>query len=181
VRPDRARQQHRSYQPIEREWKVTRSILEVLAGHEHPFSIVTKSALVERDIDLIAPMAAKNMARVCTSPSRRSIATSRAPRATRRGAASGGSQAMRALHDAAFRGRAGGAGHSAAQRQGTWRRSSRRGRRGARRGLDHAALCRSRSRLSLRLAGRALPLRAAHIMSLVQQLRGGRDYDQHVR
>jgi DNA repair photolyase len=46
------------YQPIEREWKVTRSILEVLAAHEHPFTIVTKSALVERDIDLIAPMAA---------------------------------------------------------------------------------------------------------------------------
>ena len=52
------------YQPIEREWKVTRSILEVLAEHEHPFTIVTKSALVERDIDLIAPMAAKRMARV---------------------------------------------------------------------------------------------------------------------
>jgi DNA repair photolyase len=55
------------YQPIEREWKVTRSILEVLCECEHPFSIVTKSALVERDIDLIAPMAAKNMARVFLS------------------------------------------------------------------------------------------------------------------
>jgi DNA repair photolyase len=55
------------YQPIEREWKVTRSILEVLCACEHPFSIVTKSALVERDLDLIAPMAAKNMARVYVS------------------------------------------------------------------------------------------------------------------
>ena len=55
------------YQPIEREWKVTRSILEVLSECEHPFSIVTKSARVERDIDLIAPMAAKNMARVFIS------------------------------------------------------------------------------------------------------------------
>ena len=55
------------YQPIEREWKVTRSVLEVLAACEHPFSIVTKSALVERDIDVIAPMAAKNMARVFLS------------------------------------------------------------------------------------------------------------------
>ena len=43
------------------------SILEVLAEHEHPFTIITKSALVERDIDLIAPMAAKNMARVYLS------------------------------------------------------------------------------------------------------------------
>jgi DNA repair photolyase len=55
------------YQPIEREWKVTRSVLQVLAECEHPFSIVTKSALVERDIDLIAPMAARNMARVFLS------------------------------------------------------------------------------------------------------------------
>src|SRR5438046_2453513 len=55
------------YQPIEREWKVTRSILELLSDCEHPFSIVTKSARVERDIDLIAPMAAKNMARVYVS------------------------------------------------------------------------------------------------------------------
>src|SRR6266513_5627311 len=36
------------YQPIEREWKITRQLLEVLAAHEHPFTIVTKSALVER-------------------------------------------------------------------------------------------------------------------------------------
>jgi DNA repair photolyase len=50
------------YQPIEREWKVTRSILEVLRACEHPFSIVTKSSLVERDLDLIAPMAAERLA-----------------------------------------------------------------------------------------------------------------------
>jgi DNA repair photolyase len=55
------------YQPIEREWKLTRSILEVLAQCEHPFTIVTKASLVERDIDLIAPMAAKRMARVYVS------------------------------------------------------------------------------------------------------------------
>jgi DNA repair photolyase len=55
------------YQPIEREWKVTRAILEVLAETGHPFSIVTKSALVERDLDLIAPMAARNLACVYVS------------------------------------------------------------------------------------------------------------------
>ena len=55
------------YQPIEREWKITRQILEVLAACEHPVSIVTKSALVERDIDILAPMAAKNLARVYVS------------------------------------------------------------------------------------------------------------------
>ena len=55
------------YQPIEREWKVTRAILEVLAETRHPFTIVTKSSLVERDLDLIAPMAARNLARVYVS------------------------------------------------------------------------------------------------------------------
>jgi DNA repair photolyase len=55
------------YQPIEREWKVTRSIIEVLAACDHPLTITTKGALVERDIDLLAPMAAKKLARVYIS------------------------------------------------------------------------------------------------------------------
>ncbi len=55
------------YQPIERTWRVTRGVLEVLAECEHPFTIVTKGALVERDLDVIAPMAAKGMARVYLS------------------------------------------------------------------------------------------------------------------
>lgn len=49
------------YQPIEREYRVTRSIIEVLAKHRHPFSIITKSAMIERDIDLLAPLAADNL------------------------------------------------------------------------------------------------------------------------
>ncbi len=55
------------YQPIEREWKVTRSIIEVLAECDHPLTITTKGALIERDIDLIAAMAAKRLARVLIS------------------------------------------------------------------------------------------------------------------
>ena len=55
------------YQPIERDWKITRQILELLAACDHPVAIVTKSALVERDIDLLGPMAAKNLARVFLS------------------------------------------------------------------------------------------------------------------
>jgi DNA repair photolyase len=55
------------YQPAEREFRITRSILELLAECQHPFTIVTKNALVERDLDLIAPMAAKEMARVYIS------------------------------------------------------------------------------------------------------------------
>ncbi|HTH99294.1 MAG TPA: PA0069 family radical SAM protein [Stellaceae bacterium] len=55
------------YQPIERQWRITRSILEVLSECDHPVSIVTKSALVTRDIDILAPMAEKGLAAVALS------------------------------------------------------------------------------------------------------------------
>jgi len=55
------------YQPVERQYQVTRSILEVLARYKHPVSIVTKSALVMRDIDILAPMAAERLAKVFVS------------------------------------------------------------------------------------------------------------------
>lgn len=55
------------YQPIERERRLTRSLIEVLVEHQHPFCIVTKSDLVLRDLDLIAPMATRNLAAVCIS------------------------------------------------------------------------------------------------------------------
>ena len=52
------------YQPIERDWRITRQIIEVLAECSHPLTLVTKSALVERDIDLLAPMAHRGLVRV---------------------------------------------------------------------------------------------------------------------
>ena len=55
------------YQPIERERRVMRSILEVLARADHPVGIVTKSSLVARDIDILAPMAAKGLVKVALS------------------------------------------------------------------------------------------------------------------
>ncbi len=55
------------YQPIERDYRITRQIIEVLAQCEHPLTIVTKSALVERDLDLLAPLAAKNLLQVFLS------------------------------------------------------------------------------------------------------------------
>ncbi len=55
------------YQPIERRYGIMREILEVLAECEHPLSIVTKSALVERDLDILGPMAEKNLAKVFVS------------------------------------------------------------------------------------------------------------------
>ena len=50
-----------AYQPIERTERLTRRILEVLAEFEHPVGILTKSALIQRDLDILGPMAAKGL------------------------------------------------------------------------------------------------------------------------
>lgn len=56
-----------AYQPIERKLQITRQLLEVLKAHQHPVSIITKSSLIERDLDLLAPMAAAGLAEVVIS------------------------------------------------------------------------------------------------------------------
>jgi DNA repair photolyase len=52
------------YQPAERELLLTRQTIEVMRDTQHAFSLITKSSAVERDLDLIAPMAARNLAAV---------------------------------------------------------------------------------------------------------------------
>ena len=71
------------YQPIEREHKITRSVLEVLDRASHPVGIVTKSALVVRDIDILARMASRGLAKVAISVTTldRTIARKMEPRA----------------------------------------------------------------------------------------------------
>ena len=55
------------YQPIERRYGLMRGLLKLLADCDHPLTIVTKSALIERDIDLLAPMAKKNLVKAFVS------------------------------------------------------------------------------------------------------------------
>src|SRR5882724_883799 len=55
------------YQPIERKYEVMRGILEVLEGAGHPVGIVTKSALVLRDVDILSRMARRNLVKVALS------------------------------------------------------------------------------------------------------------------
>ncbi|EKF75043.1 hypothetical protein A11A3_05104 [Alcanivorax hongdengensis A-11-3] len=55
------------YQPIEREKRLTRQLIQVLVDCQHPFSLITKSSLVERDLDLLAPMARAGRASVAIS------------------------------------------------------------------------------------------------------------------
>jgi DNA repair photolyase len=166
------------YQPIEREWKVTRAILEVLCEHEHPFTIVTKSALVERDLDLIAPMAAKNMARVYISITTldKELARSLEPRAAtppRR------LQAIKTMSDA-------GVPVGVLTAPVIPQLNDR----------DLEAILEAAAASGARYAGWIMlrlplevaplfrdwldahyPLRAEHVMSVLRQLRGGRDYD----
>ncbi|MEM9710237.1 MAG: PA0069 family radical SAM protein [Pseudomonadota bacterium] len=55
------------YQPIEKDYRVMRRILEVLAAHNHPITVTTKGTLIERDIDILGEMAAQGLAQVGVS------------------------------------------------------------------------------------------------------------------
>ncbi|MEC5289061.1 PA0069 family radical SAM protein [Aurantimonas sp. C2-6-R+9] len=71
------------YQPVEKTWRIMREILEVLEAANHPVGIVTKSALVLRDIDILQRMAAKGLAKVALSVTTldRTLARAMEPRA----------------------------------------------------------------------------------------------------
>ena len=56
-----------SYQPVERKLKITRAILELLAECRHPVSLITKSALIERDLDILSEMAKSNLVEAAIS------------------------------------------------------------------------------------------------------------------
>jgi len=164
------------YQPIEREWKITRSVLEVLAACDHPLTITTKGVLVERDLDLLAPMAAKNLVRVFVSVAMldRELARKldpRAPSPQRR------LQMIRALRDA---GVPVGVNVAPVIPQLTDRDLEAILEAAAAAGARHAGW--TMLRLPLEVAplfrdwlATHYPLRAAHVMSLVRQIRGGKD------
>jgi DNA repair photolyase len=87
------------YQPIERDWRITRGCLEVLIETRHPLTITTKSDRVVRDIDILAPMAALGLVAVAISvtsldPKTHRTLEPRAPRPEKRLAA------IKALADA---------------------------------------------------------------------------------
>src|SRR5205085_9749637 len=71
------------YQPVERELKIIHSILAVSWEFQHPVSIVTKSALITRDLDILGPMAALGLTKVFLSVTTldRKLARTMEPRA----------------------------------------------------------------------------------------------------
>ncbi|BCT92204.1 radical SAM protein [Lysobacter helvus] len=167
-----------AYQPIERRYHITRDVLEVLAETKHPVSFVTKSGLIERDVDLLARMAKDRLVSVYFSITTldNHLASKMEPRAT---APHGKLRAMRALHEAgvpvgvmvapvipmitdhelehileaAKDHGAGAAGYTLLR-------------------LPHELKDVWREWLELHY-----PERAAHVMSLIRQMRGGKDYD----
>jgi DNA repair photolyase len=56
-----------AFQPVERKLKLTRRLLTILAEHQHPVSLITKSALIERDVDLLSQMARDGLVHVFVS------------------------------------------------------------------------------------------------------------------
>ncbi|MFO1415168.1 MAG: PA0069 family radical SAM protein [Burkholderiales bacterium] len=165
------------YQPIEREWRITRQVLEVLVECEHPFTIVTKSALVERDLDLIAPMAAKGMARVDFSITTldRELARTLEPRA------SAPARRLEAVRTVAAAGVPVGVMVAPVIPQLNDRDLEAILEAAAAAGATSAGWIMLRLPLEVAPLFRAwldehYPLRAAHVTSLVRQVRGGRDY-----
>ncbi|MFP3584249.1 PA0069 family radical SAM protein [Paraburkholderia sp. SIMBA_055] len=72
-----------AWQPAEREWRLTRRVVEILSERNHPFAAITKSSLIERDLDLLAPMAARGqfMAAITITTLDADIARTLEPRA----------------------------------------------------------------------------------------------------
>ena len=167
-----------AYQPIERRYRITRSVLEVLAECRHPVSFVTKGGLIERDLDLLAAMARERLVTVYFSITTldNKLASRMEPRAT---APHGKLRAMRALHEAGVP-----VGVMVAPVVPMLTDME------LERILEaaHAHGARAASYVLLRLPHELkqvwrewlqlhYPQRAAHVMSLVNQMRGGKDYD----
>ncbi len=166
------------YQPLERRLRITRQILEVLSETRHPVSIITKGALVERDLDLLAPMAAQGLASVMVSITSldHSIKRTLEPRAAAPEAR------LRVIARLREVGVPVGVLVAPVIPAITDAEMERILERAAAAGASRAAYIVLRLPHEVKDLFRAwldahYPLKAAHVMSLVQQMRGGRDND----
>lgn len=166
------------YQPIEREYRITRGILEVCAEFRQPVGIVTKNALVERDIDILASMAQNNLVSVFLSCNNldHGLARRLEPRCT---APARRLQAMRRLGEAGIP-----VGVLVAPvipfltdhqiesvLEAAWAHGARQA------GYVLIRLPWELKDLFREWLQRNYPLKARHVMSRVHQMRGGRDND----
>ena len=166
------------YQPQERTARVTRQVLEVLARFNHPFSVISKSALILRDLDILAPMAAKNLCRVAISVTTldRRLARSMEPRAATpekriaaiRGLAEAGVPVIVMFAPSI-------PGLNDHEMEAVLERAAEAGAKGA--GYVALRLPREIKDLFREWLATDHPDRASKVMSLVRQMRGGMDYD----
>ena len=166
------------YQPIEKEWRIMRQILEVLQKANHPVLIVTKGSLITRDIDILSDMAAKGLAKVGISVTTldRKLARSMEPRAA---TPSRRLETIKALTEAGIPTAVMMSPVIPALNDHEIERVLEAG---------HAAGAREASYVLLRLPLEVSPLfrdwllqnypdRYRHVMNLVRSMRGGKDYD----
>lgn len=166
------------YQPVERDQRITRGVLEVMRRFDHPFSIITKSVLIARDADILGPMGREGLASACVSITTldRGLARAMEPRAS---TPAKRLEAIARLADAGARVTVGFApvipglnDHELESVLEAARKA----------GATRAMYVLLRLPLEIKDLFRewladARPDRAARVMSLIRQTRGGRDYD----
>ena len=166
------------YQPQERRLRITRQLIEVLDRFNHPFSIITKSGLILRDLDLLAPMAERNLVRVAVSITTldRKLARSMEPRAA---TPEKRLDAVKRLADAGVPTLVLFApsipGLNDHEMEAVLERAAAAGARGA--GYVALRLPMEIKDLFQEWLATDHPDRASRVMSLVRQMRGGKDYD----
>ncbi len=167
-----------AYQPLERRLQLTRRLIEVFAQTRHPFTLITKNALVTRDLDLLAPLAAQNLVHVAFSITSldNQLSSKLEPRAS---APHARLRAMKTLSEAGVP-----VGVmfapvipwvNDAHLEGVLEAAREAGARSA--GYVLLRLPHEVAPLFRAWLQAHVPDRAAHVMSTVQQLRGGKDYD----
>ncbi|RAP57121.1 PA0069 family radical SAM protein [Oleiagrimonas sp. MCCC 1A03011] len=170
------------YQPVEKRLRLTRGALEVLADCRHPCTIVTKNALVERDLDLLVPMAERRLVQVFISVNSldNRLAAKLEPRAS---APHRRLRAIRTLADAGVP-----VGVLVApiipalndkDMETVLAQAAEAGARCA--GYTTVRLPWELKTLFREWLALHVPQRAEHVMSLIQQMHGGRDYDSDFR
>ena len=166
------------YQPVEREMKVTRQVLEVLARTRHPASVITKSALILRDLDLLVDMARDNLMSVAISITSLSVETKRVLE-PRTASPQARLRALRELNAAGVP-----TGVMVApiipaitdhEMEAILEAAAAAGARWA--GYTMVRLPFEIKDLFREWLAEHFPDRAAHVMSLIREMRGGRDYD----
>lgn len=166
------------YQPVERDLKSTRSILEVMQRFNHPFSIITKSVLIARDADILGPMGKAGLASAFVSITTldRGLARAMEPRASTPG------KRLEAISRLADAGCPVGVGFAPVIPGLNDHELESILEAAAKAGATRAMYVTLRLPLEIKDLFRewladARPDRAARVMSLIRQMRGGKDYD----